>query len=204
MRLLSSPLTTQVHFHFLPKTANKKVYPKLTVAVFLGLFKIVPEEMPYSSIEEMVSLRPVTLESSFSFTFTCCSKMLFDNVTLGAGTALTVLSMEQQEGEEDKLRCKIHSQHGASAEILIPFSVHGEFVECESEEHFTLHEILSAPSLLSRRFCLISNKCDHQLILTPVYKVLAIMNRKKNFNNYIFTSTSLLWNHVKLNSSDSL
>lgn len=95
-----------------------------------------------------------------------------------AGTVLTVLSMERQEDEKDKLRCKVHGQHEASAEILIPLSVHGEFVECESEECFTLQQIVSSPSLLVRRFRLINKKSDHPLVLTPVYQVQAIMNCK--------------------------
>lgn len=106
--------------------------------------------------------------------------MALENVTVPAGTVLTVLSMEQQEGEKDKLRCKVHGQNEASAEIFIPLSVHGEFVECESEECFTLQEIVSLPSLLSRRFFFINKKSDHPLVLTPVYRVNAIMNCKKN------------------------
>lgn len=137
--------------------------------------------MPYSSIEEMMTLRPVPLQSSLPFTFTSCSKLTFDNFKVGEGTALTVLSMEK-----DKLRCKVQGQHEASAEVFIPLSLQGEFMECESEECFTLQEIMSVPSLLSRKFRLISSKCDHQLVLTPVYQVQAVMNCKRNIFNHCF------------------
>uniref|UniRef100_A0A3Q1I599 CABIT domain-containing protein n=1 Tax=Anabas testudineus TaxID=64144 RepID=A0A3Q1I599_ANATE len=122
----------------------------LTFVCFLGLFKVVPEEMPYSTVEEMVSLRPVGLESCLPFTFTSHSKMTFGNFTLGAGRALTILSVENLEGEESQVRCHVQGQQEASAEVYIPLSYHGEFYECESEECFTLKEIMSSPCLRIR------------------------------------------------------
>lgn len=135
--------------------------------------------MPYSSVEEMMTLRPVPLKSSLPFTFTSRSNLTFDNFTVKEGTVLTVLSLK-----EDKLRCKVQGQHEASAEVFVPLSLQGEFMECESKECFTLQEIISAPSLLSRKFHLIGSKCDRQLVLTPVYQVHAVMNCERNiFNN---------------------
>lgn len=146
-----------------------------------GLFKVVPDDMPYNSIEEMMSLRPVGLESCLPFTFTSHSKMTFENFTLGAGRALTVLSIQQHEGEEDRVRCHVQGQEGASAEVWIPLSSRGEFHECESEERFTLREIMSSPCLRSRKFCFINTtKCDQPLVLSPVYQVNAIMSLRKN------------------------
>lgn len=146
-----------------------------------GLFKVIPDEMPYNTMEEMVSLRPVSLHSSLPFTFTSRSKMTFDNFTLGAGRALTVLSIEQHEGEEDKVRCHVQGQQESSAEIFIPLSSHGEFIECESDECFTLQEIMSSPCLRSRRFRFINTtKCQRPLVLTPIYQVHAVMNMRKN------------------------
>ncbi|XP_070692276.1 protein THEMIS2 [Pempheris klunzingeri] len=146
-----------------------------------GLFKVVPEEMPYTTIEEMVSLRPVGLESCLPFTFTSRSKMTFDDVMLGAGTALTVLSIERREGEEAKVRCHVKGQQEASAEVCIPLSSQGEFIERENEERFTLQEIMSSPCLRSRRFRFINTtKCERPLILSPIYQVHAIMSLRKN------------------------
>ncbi|KAM6994745.1 protein THEMIS2 [Tautogolabrus adspersus] len=146
-----------------------------------GLFKVVPEEMPYSSVEEMLSLRPVGLESCLPFTFTCRSKMTLGNFTLGAGRALTVLSIERREGKEDQVRCHVQGQQEASAEVCIPLSAQGEFRECESKECFTLQEIMSSPCLRSRRFRFINTtKCEQPLILSPIYEVHAIMNLRKN------------------------
>ncbi|TMS10841.1 Protein THEMIS2 [Larimichthys crocea] len=146
-----------------------------------GLFKVVPETMPYNTIEEMISLRPVGLESCLPFTFTNHSKMTFDNFTLGAGRTLTVISTEQHEGQEDQVRCHVKGQQGASAEVCIPLSFQGEFSECENEERFTLQEIMSSPCLRSRRFHFVNTtKCEQPLVLSPVYQVHAIMNLRKN------------------------
>nr|XP_046254966.1 protein THEMIS2 isoform X2 [Scatophagus argus] len=146
-----------------------------------GLFKVIPEEMPYSTVEEMVSLRPVDLESCLPFTFTCRSKLTFDNFTVGPGKILTVLSIVRHEGEEAKLRCHVQGQQEASAEVCIPLSSQGEFRECESEECFTLREIMSSLCLRSRRFHFMNTaKSDCPLVLTPIYQVHAIMNMRKN------------------------
>ncbi|XP_035527722.1 protein THEMIS2 [Morone saxatilis] len=146
-----------------------------------GLFKVVPEEMPYNTVEEMVSLRPVGLDSCLPFTFTSRSKMTFDNFTVGAGTALTVLSIERHTGQEDQVRCQVQGQQEASAEVHIPLSSHGEFIECESVERFTLQEIMSSPCLRSRKFRFVNTtKCEKTLVLTPIYQVHAIMHLRKN------------------------
>ncbi|KAL3059798.1 hypothetical protein OYC64_014404 [Pagothenia borchgrevinki] len=146
-----------------------------------GLFKVVPEDMPYTSVEEMVSLRPLDLESCLPFTFTNHSKITVGNFTLGAGRALTVLSIERREGEVDHVRCHVKGQQETSAEVCIPLSAQGEFKECESEERFTLREIMSSPCLCSRKFRFINTtKCDRPLVLCPIYQVHAIMSMRKN------------------------
>lgn len=146
-----------------------------------GLFKVVPEEMPYGTVEEMVSLRPVGLDSCLPFTFTSRSKITVGDFTLGAERALTVLSIERHDGEEARVRCQVQGEQQASAEVCIPLSSQGEFKECESEECFTLQEIMSSPSLRSRRFRFINTtKRERPLILNPIYQVHAIMNLRKN------------------------
>lgn len=163
---------------YIQDSEEEWVWLLLTTSFFFsGLFKVVPEEMPYSTVEEMVSLRPVGLESGLPFTFTSDSKMTFGNFTLGARRALTVLSFERREGEENQVRCRVEGQQEASAEVCIPLSSRGEFYECESEECFTLRQIMSSPCLRSRRFRLINtSKSEQILVLSPVYQVHAIMN----------------------------
>uniref|UniRef100_A0A3Q3GRR3 Thymocyte selection associated family member 2 n=1 Tax=Labrus bergylta TaxID=56723 RepID=A0A3Q3GRR3_9LABR len=95
--------------------------------------------------------------------------------------SLTVLSIEQREGTEDQVRCHVQGQQEASAEVCIPFSVQGEFRECESKECFTVQEIMASPCLRSRKFRFINaTKCEQPLILSPIYQVHAIMNLRKN------------------------
>ncbi|XP_060937120.1 protein THEMIS2 [Limanda limanda] len=147
----------------------------------IGLYKVVPEKMPYSTVEEMVSLRPVDLDSCLPFTFTSSSKMTFENFTLSAGRALTVLSVEK-----DQVRCHVQGQQEVSAEVCIPLSSRGEFYECESDECFNLQEIMSSASLRSRKFR--SIKSERPLFLSPVYQVHAIMNLRKNMLKFSSSS----------------
>ncbi|XP_034408931.1 protein THEMIS2 [Cyclopterus lumpus] len=148
---------------------------------YKGLFQVVPDEMPYGTLEEMLSLRPVGLESCLPFTFTSRSKITVGNFTLGADRALTVLSIERHEGEEDQVRCHVRGQQEPSAEFRIPVSLQGEFRECESEERFTLLEIMSSLCLRSRKFRFVNTtKCERTLVLIPVYQVHAIMNMRKS------------------------
>uniref|UniRef100_A0A3P9IWT8 Thymocyte selection associated family member 2 n=1 Tax=Oryzias latipes TaxID=8090 RepID=A0A3P9IWT8_ORYLA len=154
--------------------------------LFLGLFKVVPDEMPYSSLEEMLSLRPVSLDTCLPFTFTNRSKMTFGDLTLGAGKVLTVLSIEQQKGQEDQVRCHLKGSQETSAEVCIPMSFRGEFYECESEESFSLQEIMSSPSLRSRRFRFSNTaKCQRPLIFSPIYQIQAIMSMRKKEMNFL-------------------
>uniref|UniRef100_A0A672FLL6 Thymocyte selection associated family member 2 n=1 Tax=Salarias fasciatus TaxID=181472 RepID=A0A672FLL6_SALFA len=145
------------------------------------LFKVFPDEMPYNTVEELLSLRPVGLDSCLPFTFTSRSKITLGNLTLGAGKALTVISIERHEGQEDQVRCHVEGQQEVSAEVCIPLSSRGEFYECEGEERFTLQEIMSSPSLQSRKFRYVNTaKCERTLVLSPVYQVHAIMSLRKN------------------------
>ncbi|XP_024123357.1 protein THEMIS2 [Oryzias melastigma] len=146
-----------------------------------GLFRVVPDEMPFSSVKEMMSLRPVSLDSCLPFTFTSRSKMTVGDLTLGAGRMLTVLSIEQQEGQEDQVRCHLKGSQETSAEVCIPMSFRGEFYECESEESFSLQEIMSSSTLRSRRFRFSNTaKCQRPLIFSPIYQIHAIMSMRKN------------------------
>lgn len=146
-----------------------------------GLFKVVPEQMPYSTVDEMMKLRPIGLDSSLPFTFTSRTKISIGNFTLGPGRELTVRSIERLGDGEEHVRCFIRGQQEASAEVSIPLSTRGEFCECESDECFSLIEIMSSAKLRSRRFHFANTAKQQQpLLLSPVYQVQAIMNLRKN------------------------
>ncbi|KAM4600630.1 protein THEMIS2 [Polymixia lowei] len=146
-----------------------------------GLFRLVPEEMPYNTVEEMMGLMPLGLDTCLPFSFTSRRELTFDNFVLGAGRAVTMLSLERHEGREDHVRCSVKGQQGTSAEVTVPLSCRGEFYECESEECFTLREIMSSPCLCSRRFRFNNTTmCGRSFKLSPVYQVQAIMHLRKN------------------------
>ncbi|XP_077383938.1 protein THEMIS2 isoform X2 [Festucalex cinctus] len=144
-----------------------------------GLLKVIPEETPYSTVEELVKLRPVGFESSLPVTFTIRSKMTLADVTLGAGTVLTLLSVVEKE---ERCRCRIHRDPGqASAEVDVPLGTRGEFYVHEGEERFTPRQIVTSAHLRSQRFRFDNAAmCQRALILSPVYQMCAIMNLRKN------------------------
>lgn len=159
---------------------------------FSGLFKVVPEEMPYSSVEEMMIMRPVGLDSCLSFTFKSHTELMLEDFTVAAGNTFTVLYVDHQDGKEDRICCRFQGQQDTTALVYIPLSVCGEFTECESEEHFTLQQIISSPFLLNRRFCLVNTTMSERpLRLSPVYQVHAVMNRKQTFILILILSSQL-------------
>ncbi|KAK7887272.1 hypothetical protein WMY93_026893 [Mugilogobius chulae] len=131
-----------------------------------GLFKVVPEQMPYSTVNEMMKLRPIGLESS---------------LPLHSLRKLTAKCFERREDGKEYVRCFIRGQQDSSAEVCIPLCTRGEFYECESEECFSLSEIMTSSCLRSRRFRFANTaKCQHPLLFSPVYQIHAIMNLRKH------------------------
>ncbi|XP_061675297.1 protein THEMIS2 [Syngnathoides biaculeatus] len=144
-----------------------------------GLLKVIPEETPYSTVEELVRLRPLGLDSSLHVTFTSRSKLALADITLGAGSVLTLLSVV----EKDELcRCRVHLGPGqASAEVEVPLGTRGEFYMHEGEERFTPMEIVTSPHLRSQRFHFDNAAmCKRTLVLSPIYQIHAIMSMRKN------------------------
>ncbi|XP_054637733.1 protein THEMIS2 isoform X2 [Dunckerocampus dactyliophorus] len=141
-----------------------------------GLFKISPEVTPYSTVEELVKLRPVDLESCLPVTFTSRNKMTLEDVTLREGAVLTLLSVE-----DDRCRCHIRGNGEASAEVYVSLATRGEFYMCGGEERFTLREIMASPCLRLQRFHFVNTAMWQQtLVLSPVYQICAVMNLRKN------------------------
>uniref|UniRef100_A0A8C5EF91 Thymocyte selection associated family member 2 n=1 Tax=Gouania willdenowi TaxID=441366 RepID=A0A8C5EF91_GOUWI len=158
-----------------------------------GLFKEVPNEVPCGTIEELLSVRPVGLDSYLPFTFISRTKMILHDFTVGAETPMTVLSVKRNEGEEHQVQCCVQGQQ--SANVDIPLSTKGEFVECEREECYTLQEIISLPHLKSRKFCFANTiKCARTLVFTPVFQIHAITNSENNLllHHYLKTIHILL------------
>ncbi|XP_037130651.1 protein THEMIS2 [Syngnathus acus] len=144
-----------------------------------GLLKVIPEEMPYSTMEELVKLRPVSLERSLPVTFTSSTMVALADVTLGTGSVLTLLAVAE---EDKRCRCRILAGAGqASAEVDVPLGTRGQFYVHENEERFTPRDIAMSPALRSLRFRFDNAAmCQRTLVLSPVYQMAAIMNMRKN------------------------
>ncbi|KAI1894891.1 hypothetical protein AGOR_G00120430 [Albula goreensis] len=147
---------------------------------YKGGFLIVPEEMPFCSIEEMVDHIPTEPEASDTFSFTCRHDLVLDGRTLVAGEPLVLLSIEHHGDDEEGLaRCSLIGQ--TAEEVLVPLSYRGEFYENQSSHSYNLREIMSTPRLRGRHYRHTrTTRCGGPLLLKPVHQVKAIMHLRKN------------------------
>ncbi|XP_052474928.1 protein THEMIS2-like [Carassius gibelio] len=149
-------------------------------AGYPGHFRLVSEDLPYNSLEEIVSLCPVGADSCGSFTFISQNELTLDNFTLPAGKQLALLSVEVAKNGERLARCQVVEQNMASAEILLPLSLRGEFYERQGDRGFSLQEIMSSSRLSCRRFRNTDENSGSLLVFSPVYEISAIMQMRKN------------------------
>lgn len=126
-----------------------------------------------------MGLCPVGVDACGSFIFTSRKELTIDNFTVPAGKELTLLSVEAADDGERFARCHVLGQNKASAEILLPLSLKGEFYEYESDRGFTLQEIMSSARLSCRHFRSTNMKnCGALMVFSPVYEISAIMHSK--------------------------
>uniref|UniRef100_A0A8C2I2U6 Thymocyte selection associated family member 2 n=1 Tax=Cyprinus carpio TaxID=7962 RepID=A0A8C2I2U6_CYPCA len=129
-------------------------------------------DLPYNTIEEIVGLCPVGVDACGSFTFICQNELTIDNFTLPAGKQLTLLSVEVARNGERLARCQVVGQNMASAEILLPMALRGEFYECQSDRGYSLQEIMASSRLSSRHFRNTAEKNSGSvLIFSPMYEI---------------------------------
>ncbi|XP_073703189.1 protein THEMIS2 [Garra rufa] len=148
---------------------------------YSGNFRLVAEDLPYNTIEEIVGLCPVGVDACGSFTFLSQNELTIDNFTLPAGKQLTLLSVEVAKNGIRLARCQLVGQNMASAEILLPLSLKGDFYECQIDRGYSLQEIMSSSRLSCRRFCSTNEKSSGSLLVfSPVYEISAIMHMRKN------------------------
>ncbi|MBN3305220.1 THMS2 protein, partial [Amia calva] len=149
---------------------------------YKGLFKLVPEVLPFSTIEEIVGLVSMDRDASARFTFTTCHPLPLESCSIQGGDVLTFLSVESL-GDKRCARCQLRAYQD-SPEVLIPLSYHGEFYECVNDYNYSLQEIISSPRLHTRRFQFLQKKSTNPakgpLLLSPIQQVQAIMHLRKN------------------------
>ncbi|XP_051574203.1 protein THEMIS2-like isoform X2 [Myxocyprinus asiaticus] len=152
------------------------------------LVKIIGLELLSVSCEEIdtgtsfeLPIQHSGVDAFGSFTFISSSELTVDNFTLPAGKQLTLLSVELDEDGERRARCQLVGQNVASAELLLPLSLKGDFYECEGDRSYSLQEITSSVRLSSRRFRSTNVKnSGGPLIFSPVYEIKAIMQMRKD------------------------
>ncbi|XP_016389969.1 protein THEMIS2-like [Sinocyclocheilus rhinocerous] len=148
---------------------------------YSGYFRLVAEDLPYNTIEEIVGLCPVGVDACGSFTFISQNELTIDNFTLPAGKQLILLSVEGAKNGERLARCQVVGQNMASTEILLPLSLRGEFYECQGDRGYSLEEIMASSRLSCRRFRNTNEKNSGSLLVfSPVYEISAIMQMRKN------------------------
>lgn len=156
--------------------------------VCTGLFKVVAEDMPYSSVEEMVGLLPVDVDVVGSFSFVTRTALTIDNFSMAPGQMLTLLSSEQ-----GCARCQVTGPEGSKVEVRIPLGQCGSFYECQDEHGYLLREILSSERLRSRRFrSVMAKACGGPLVFSPIYQIEAIMHSKRTLLSSPFHSLGSL------------
>ncbi|TRY93655.1 hypothetical protein DNTS_001111 [Danionella cerebrum] len=146
-----------------------------------GEFQLVPEDIPYNTIEEMICLCPMRVGAFGTSTFISKKELVIDNFILPANKPMTLLSAELGEDGEMFARVQVFSQNSASAEILIPGALTGEFYEFRDERGYSLKEIMSSERLRCRLFRdLNASNWSGSLTFSPVYEISAIMHLRTN------------------------
>ncbi|KAJ8340864.1 hypothetical protein SKAU_G00331550 [Synaphobranchus kaupii] len=151
---------------------------------YKGRFRIIPEDVPFSSIGDMVELIPNETGADDTFSFTCHHKLVLQGCALLPNEPVGLLSVENPDGEGEGLAlCRLIGREGeeAAQEVLVPLSVHGEFYECESSHDYTVREIVGTPRLQQRHYRRVeTSRGGGPLRLRPVHCVQAIMHLRNN------------------------
>uniref|UniRef100_A0A8C9VMS9 Thymocyte selection associated family member 2 n=1 Tax=Scleropages formosus TaxID=113540 RepID=A0A8C9VMS9_SCLFO len=172
-------------FFFFFKKKKKPFLPSFLLLTLSGLFRLVLEERPYSTVQEIVDVIPVEPNANSSFSFTCHHELRLEDCVVRAGEVLTILLLEQQEGREPRLRCRVEGRQGASSEVLLPISCCGQFYEHKNSHAYSLRTIVAKPRLLNRHFYHLSAKVSGgPFRISPIYQVQAIMHLRKNVVNF--------------------
>lgn len=124
-----------------------------------------------------MGLLPVGMDACGSFSFLSKNELIIENLSVPAETEIALLTVELNTDGGRFARCRLKGHQEAFAEVLIPFSLHGEFYECQNERGYSLHEIMSSARLCRRRFCKTKPKDGGSpLIFSPIYQIQGIMH----------------------------
>nr|XP_004651399.1 protein THEMIS [Jaculus jaculus] len=159
---------------------------------FPGLFKIVADQTPYLTMEEITRTFHIGSNRLGHPSFYLLNELKLENLIIKQGEPITLSSLEEVDGKI-LVNCEVTRNHQKHS-FTLPLSQKGEFYECEDEHIYTLKEIVQwkIPKNRTRMVQLtdFSNKWDSTnpfpkdfygtLILKPVYEIQGVMKFQKN------------------------
>ncbi|XP_041090090.1 protein THEMIS2 isoform X2 [Polyodon spathula] len=147
---------------------------------YKGSFELLPECLPYSTVEELVTMVPAGTGEDRSFCFVSHVDVCYDGLVVRSGEPLTFISVVERRGRR-AAHCIMDGEQ-EQVSLHIPLSCHGEFYECLEEQSYSLSQLLASPQLCSRRvrLCNPQGQSRGTLLLHPVYEIQAIMHLRKN------------------------
>ncbi|XP_072884533.1 protein THEMIS [Hemitrygon akajei] len=149
-----------------------------------GNFKLIPEEFPFSSIEEIIKSREIEEGGSEVITFQSLTDIVTEHAVVRKGNPITIISTKLYEGHM-YADCTVNSS-SEQYHVWLPLLLKGHFNECEDNKLYTVKEIIESKTLTKRRVKLVETEgvCtpshfNGELIISPVYEIQAIMNHRK-------------------------
>ncbi|KYO48154.1 protein THEMIS2 [Alligator mississippiensis] len=143
---------------------------------FTGRFKLSPDKLPFTSLEEFAKTKPPGLQAMPCY-FISAADLSIDGQIIPKGQSISLVSVTTHEGRE-YASC-ITSGPSGHHSFWLPFSFRGTFYPCSGQQHYTLSEALQAKELCGQHL-----KCSklgtHTFLLCPEYEVQAIMHMRKD------------------------
>ncbi|XP_014380504.1 protein THEMIS2 [Alligator sinensis] len=143
---------------------------------FTGHFKLSPDKLPFTSLEEFAKTKPPGLQAMPCY-FISAADLSIDGQIIPKGQSISLVSVTTHEGRE-YASC-ITSGPSGHHSFWLPFSFRGKFYPCSGQQHYTLSQALQAKELWGQHL-----KCSklgtHTFLLCPEYEVQAIMHMRKD------------------------
>ncbi|XP_072356973.1 protein THEMIS [Scyliorhinus torazame] len=151
---------------------------------YSGNFKLIPDGFPFTSVEEIIKSIEAENQNPELITFQSLGDIIANDVVIGKGEPITVTSTEFREGRM-YADCIVDGDF-EQVHVALPFTLKGEFYECEDENLYTVKDIIESKVLTKKRIRLAETKgvCmpkhfNGALMLSPVYEIQAIMHYRK-------------------------
>ncbi|XP_041069675.1 protein THEMIS isoform X2 [Carcharodon carcharias] len=151
---------------------------------YSGNFKLIPDGFPFTSVEEIIKSLGIENQNSEAISFQSLTDIITDHAVIGKGEPITVVSTEYHEGQM-YADCIVDGDF-EQVHVALPFTLKGEFYECQDDNLYTVKDIIESKVLTKRRVRLDETKgiCmpkhfNGALVLSPVYEIQAIMHYRK-------------------------